>query len=204
MTIVQEIRQGDLSVRAGIVIRYKNFILTQHPTPSVKWPNPLFDIMKGHLRLGESPLNAAIRECYEESNIKFEAWKLTNPIQIKYSNDPLFLFLVNLDNPIPIGQLSCAATFVDQDGKQKPECDGYAWINPYTHIHLIQPGLRIGIMYYFNKFRYQEDCQIAGSMMGDVPQNIGSVLSLGYKNGRVLPQPKKRSNSQDYDSILHF
>ena len=46
-----------------------------------------------------------------------------------------------------------------------------------------------------------EDCQIAGSMMGDVPQNIGSVLSLGYKTGRVLPSPKKKADAKDYSSI---
>jgi hypothetical protein len=49
-----------------------------------------------------------------------------------------------------------------------------------------------------------EDCQIAGPMMGDLPQNVGSTLSLGYKNGRILPPPKKRADSQDYNSIPHF
>jgi hypothetical protein len=50
----------------------------------------------------------------------------------------------------------------------------------------------------------QEDCQIAGPMMGDLPQNTGATLSLGYKNGRILPPPKKRVNSQDYSSIPNF
>jgi hypothetical protein len=51
---------------------------------------------------------------------------------------------------------------------------------------------------------FNEDCQIAGPMMGDLPQNVGSTLSLGYKNGRILPSPKKRADSKDYDSIPHF
>jgi hypothetical protein len=46
-----------------------------------------------------------------------------------------------------------------------------------------------------------EDCQIAGPMMGDVPQNVGSVLSLGYKSGRVLTPPKKIAGAKDYSSI---
>jgi hypothetical protein len=50
----------------------------------------------------------------------------------------------------------------------------------------------------------REDCQIAGPIMGDLPQNVGSTLSLGYKNGRILPPPRKRSNSKDYNSIPHF
>jgi hypothetical protein len=49
-----------------------------------------------------------------------------------------------------------------------------------------------------------EDCQIAGPMMGDIPQNMGSTLSLGYKSGRILPLPKKVANSKDYNSIPHF
>ena len=49
-----------------------------------------------------------------------------------------------------------------------------------------------------------ENCQIAGSMMGDLPQNITNTLSLGYKNGRILPIPQKRANSNDYDYITYF
>ena len=49
-----------------------------------------------------------------------------------------------------------------------------------------------------------EDCQIAGPIMGDVPQNAGSVLSLGYKNGQVLPPPRKRPDTKDYNSIPYF
>jgi len=37
--------------------------------------------------------------------------------------------------------------------------------------------------------------------MGDLPQNVGATLSLGYKNGKVLPHPKKKASSKDFDSI---
>jgi hypothetical protein len=43
-----------------------------------------------------------------------------------------------------------------------------------------------------------EDCQIAGPMMGDLPHR------LAIKNGRILPPPKKRGDSKDYDSIPRF
>jgi 8-oxo-dGTP pyrophosphatase MutT (NUDIX family) len=157
MMIINEIREGDLNIRAGIIIRCKNLMLVQHPTPSKKYPNPLLEIPKGHLQKGESIINGAIRECWEECNIKFETWKLESPIQIKYYNDPLYLFLANLDAIISVDQLSCASTFVDQNGVRKPECDGYAWINPYCELHLIQDALKPGIRYYFNKFHYGED-----------------------------------------------
>lgn len=207
--IIQEIRQGDINVRAGIIIRYKNYLLTQHPTPSEKWPNPLLDIPKGHLQEGENPKEGAIRECWEETNIKFEPWKLESPIQVNYCDAPLFLFLVNLDAPIPLEKLSCTATFIDGDGIRKPECDSFFWIDPYTQIHLIQEKLRFGIMHYFNKQKYSEDCQlddcqIAGTMMGSLPPNVGSILSLGYKSGGILPHPKKKGNAKDYNTIPHL
>jgi len=50
----------------------------------------------------------------------------------------------------------------------------------------------------------EEDCQIAATMMGDLPPNIGSTLSLGYKSGQVFPQLKKIAKSKDYGSIPHF
>jgi hypothetical protein len=49
-----------------------------------------------------------------------------------------------------------------------------------------------------------EDCQIAGPLMGDLPPNVGSTLSLGYKNGRILPPPRKKASAQDYNSIPNF
>jgi hypothetical protein len=49
-----------------------------------------------------------------------------------------------------------------------------------------------------------EDCQIAGPVMGDLPQNVGGTLSPGYKSGRVLPPPGKRTGSKDFDSIPYF
>ena len=148
---IVEIRDGDLEVRVGLIIRCNNLVLVEHPTPSKKWPNPMFDLPKGHLQKGESLIEGAIRECWEETNIKFEPWKLKRPIQMTYCNNPLYLFLITLDEIISVGLMACVSTFVEEDGIRKPECDGYAWINPYYDLHLVQEGLRPGISYYFNK-----------------------------------------------------
>ena len=201
---IYEIRDGDINARAGIVIRYRNFLLVQHPTPSSKWPNPLFDLMKGHIQKGETPKDAAIRECYEESGIKFESWKLEKPIQVICDNEPLILFHADLNSPIPVSKLFCTSTFVDGDGVEKPECDGYAWINPYTQIYSVQERLRVGIMYYFNKHRYEEDTQTSASVSGTLPANVGSILSLGYKSGGILPYPKTKGYSKDYHNTIPY
>jgi hypothetical protein len=173
------------------------------------------DIPKGHLQEGETPVQAAIRETYEETNIKLEPWKLTRPIQTTCDGDPLFLFYARIDRLIPVNLLSCASTFIDEDGIQKPEVEAYYWLNPRTQLHLMQDRLIHGIKYYFmnqayfestDKFsemekEFEDCCQIAGGMMGSVPPNIKQILSLGYKNGGMLFTTKKRADSEDYRSI---
>ncbi|GHU51647.1 hypothetical protein FACS1894200_12020 [Spirochaetia bacterium] len=267
MRIVRETRTGDINVRAGVIITNGILMLASQPTNMIRngW---LYDISaKGHLQNGESPLQGAIRECWEETNIKFEPWKLTHPIQTSCDGQPLFLFLALLDELIPLEKLSCVSTFIDDfDGIRKPEVESYAWINPRKHLYLFQERLRPGIQYYFSRVliekeiacgvdsdeikafikycnklgkdtgerfevvdewpdrksdssdllvaveRFEvtemkhemEDCQIAGRMIGSIPPNVGSVLSLGYKNGRVLSSPKRNTKAQDYSEIPRF
>jgi 8-oxo-dGTP pyrophosphatase MutT (NUDIX family) len=151
MQLLHEIRSGDISQRAGIVITEGSLILCGQPTNMIrnKWK---LDIFKGHIQYNESPIEAAIRECWEESGIRFEPWKLTHPIQTTCDGSPLFLFLARINEIIPTNLLSCASTFIDDfDGHRKPEVEAYFWINPRTHIHLMQERLRRGIQYYFSK-----------------------------------------------------
>jgi 8-oxo-dGTP pyrophosphatase MutT (NUDIX family) len=209
MRIIKETREGDTRSRAGIVITDGVYILAEQPTNMIQngWK---LDIPKGHLQKGESPVQGAVREVYEETNIKFEPWKLTYPIQTTCDGDPLFLFLAKVDKIIPTRLLSCASTFIDEDGVRKPEVEAYYWLNPRTRLHLMQNGLIPGIKYYFRDQQYSEskneisemerefeDCQTAGSMMGSVPQNIVSILALGYKNGGILPPPNARAKVKD-------
>jgi 8-oxo-dGTP pyrophosphatase MutT (NUDIX family) len=217
MRLIKEIREGDVAARAGIIITDGQHLLVEQPTNMIQkgWK---LDIPKGHLQEGESPVQGAIREVYEETNIKFEPWKLTHPIQITCDGDPLFLFYAKIDRLIPVSLLSCTSTFIDEDGIRKPEVEAYYWLNPRTQLYLMQERLLPGIKYYFKSQKYFEStdefsemekeledcCQIAGGMMGDVPPNIKQILSLGYKNGEVLPPPKVVKKAQDYSNIPHF
>jgi 8-oxo-dGTP pyrophosphatase MutT (NUDIX family) len=204
MKLIKEIREGDVSARAGIVVTDGRYILVEQPTNMIQkgWK---LDLPKGHLQKGELPIQGAVREVYEETNIKFEFWKLTRPIQIICDGGPLFLFYAKIDQLIPVNLLSCASTFVDEYGIRKPEVEFYYWLNPYTQIYLMQDRLIPGIKYYFNSRKYfeasedkfsemeiefEDCCQTAGGMMGNVPPNIKQVLFLGYKNGGILSPPK--------------
>ena len=187
---IKEIRDGDTNQRAGIVITNGELILCCQPTNMYRngWK---LDLFKGHIQKGETPKEAAIRECWEESGIRFEPWKLTNPIQVSCDGHPLYLFLAKIDG-VMLHQLSCASTFIDDwDGKRKPEVEAYRWINPRTELCLVQTRLHVGIRYYFpeslTEQEQDEDCQIAGGMLGSVPANINKVLSLGYKRTQESP-----------------
>jgi 8-oxo-dGTP pyrophosphatase MutT (NUDIX family) len=214
MKLIKEIREGDTKIRAGIVITDGRYLLVEQPTNMIQkgWK---LDLPKGHIQEGETPVQGAIREVFEETNIKFAPWKLTYPIQTTCDGDPLFLFYAKLDQLIPVSLLSCASTFVDEDGIRKPEVEAYYWLNPRTQIHLMQDRLIPGIKYYFKNQKYFEseieemekafeDCQTAGGIMGTVPPNITKILSLGYKNGSVLPPPKAIAKSKDYSEIPQF
>jgi 8-oxo-dGTP pyrophosphatase MutT (NUDIX family) len=217
MKLIKEIREGDVSARAGIIITNGRYLLVEQPTNMIQkgWK---LDIPKGHLQEGESPIQGAIREVYEETNIKFEPWKLTRPIQTTCDSSPLFLFYAKIDQLIPVNLLSCASTFVDEDGIRKPEVEAYYWLNPHTQIHFMQERLIPGINYYFRNQKFSEStdeffemekefedcCQTSGGMMGSIPPNINKILSLGYKNGGILTPPKTIKKAQDYSNIPHF
>jgi 8-oxo-dGTP pyrophosphatase MutT (NUDIX family) len=199
MKLIKETCTGDINARAGIIISDGKYILAEQPTNMIQngWK---LDLPKGHLQKGESPVQGAVREVYEETNIKFESWMLTRPIQTACDGDPLFLFYAKIDRLIPVNLLSCASAFVDKDGIRKPEVEAYYWLNPRTQLHLMQERLVPGIKYYFKSQAYLEsedefnemekefeDCaQIAGGITGSIPPNISRVLSLGYKTGKEL------------------
>jgi len=129
---VFEMRYGDINARAGLVITDGEHILTCRPTPSSRYPNPKLDIPKGHISIGEKPIDAAIRECHEETNILFEPWKLNKPKVSWMENEALYLWEVRLTELPPIEQLSCASTFIDDaTGVRLPEMSGYEYLPTY-------------------------------------------------------------------------
>ena len=131
---IKEIRSGDVNKRAGIIIIDGRQVLGCLPTPSIKYPNfeRKLDLPKGHMQEGETPIQSAIRECWEETNIKFEEWKLEYTGEFVYDNAPLFLFRARLDKIPELSKLNCPSTF--QKGiVRSPENCNYELV-PYEKI----------------------------------------------------------------------
>ena len=77
----------DVRISAGTAIIYKNKILLCHPT-KLPWKNS-FSIPKGGVDDGETLIEAALRETWEEVGIKIDPSQISNlydPIEVIYVN----------------------------------------------------------------------------------------------------------------------
>lgn len=92
-----------------------------------------WDIPKGHVELGETPIEAAIRECFEETGfVDFDQSHLDDLGVHKYaSNKDIHIFEYML--PVNHSQFKdciCTAYRTDDHGNSYPEADAFALISP--------------------------------------------------------------------------
>ena len=99
-----------MKISAGTAILYKNKILLGHPT-SLPWVNS-FSPPKGGVDEGETLLQAAIRETWEEVGIKIDESQIENidsPIEFLYINKKgelfkkCYMFIVKISDLSEIG-----------------------------------------------------------------------------------------------------
>lgn len=123
--IVNEPKVKKLS--CGIVIlNEQGEILMGHSTG-----NKFYDIPKGELDAGETPIACAIRECEEECGLKFESTQLKDLGQHAYNKEKdLHLFLVRSPKAkINMEKLVCNSFFEHYFSKKMvPEVDSFEWI----------------------------------------------------------------------------
>jgi 8-oxo-dGTP pyrophosphatase MutT (NUDIX family) len=118
--------KGELPVTCGtLIVNPDGQLLLCHVTNTAKW-----DIPKGMQDPGESTLEAAMRELYEEAGIAFAPDRFTDIGLFDYRPDKrLHLYLVrsgaDLDN---LAHLKCTSFFPHHaSGESTPEVDGYRW-----------------------------------------------------------------------------
>jgi 8-oxo-dGTP pyrophosphatase MutT (NUDIX family) len=94
----------------GIIILYRGKIMLCHPT-NAAW-DETYGIPKGRIDPGETEIECAIREFFEETGIKVHASKLADKLSIKYENyktkdvyKELSLFVMKIDALSEIGLL---------------------------------------------------------------------------------------------------
>ena len=106
-----------------VILNPENELLLCHVTGQNHW-----DLPKGGIDVGESPLQAALRETREETGLRLEADALLDLGPFSYtSKKNLHLFATCLPR-IELHELHCESHFIDRwAGRALPEMDGYGW-----------------------------------------------------------------------------
>lgn len=108
-----------------LVVNSARQLLLCHVTGTASW-----DIPKGILDAGETPLQAARRELFEEAGLDFDAGRFEDLGEFSYRPDKrLHLFKVQAGDELPsLEHLRCTSFFPHQrTGKPTPEADGFRW-----------------------------------------------------------------------------
>lgn len=116
----------DLPLSCGtLIVNTERKLLLCHVTNTARW-----DIPKGMTDPGETPLQAARRELYEEAGLRLDSRRFRDLGQFDYRRDKrLHLFQVDAEDGLcQIEEMHCSSFFPDPvTGKPTPECDGYRW-----------------------------------------------------------------------------
>lgn len=114
----------------GIIITSPSGWLLAHASRTPRW-----DIPKGRQDEGETPLETAVRECFEETNIDVSPW--TDQIQdlgrqSYIKGKDLHVFRLDLDEALDLSDCQCH-TFIENSFGRFPETDEWQWI-PYDKL----------------------------------------------------------------------
>lgn len=106
-----------------VIVNQEHELLLCHVTGRGHW-----DLPKGGIDAGETPIAAALRETREETGLVFEAEALTELGRFVYSErKDLHLFAARMQR-FDVTQLSCESHFSEHwSGKRLPEMDAYGW-----------------------------------------------------------------------------
>ena len=118
-----------MKVSAGIIIiddSTKTFLVA---TPTHKWKQR--DIPKGKIESGETPIQAAIRETFEETGLSLKSNELKDLGEMAYSNDKnIHLFVHRKNFRYDTKAMYCSTYVKPEEGKPFPEMakNGYEYI----------------------------------------------------------------------------
>jgi putative (di)nucleoside polyphosphate hydrolase len=114
---------------AGILVLHDDgALLLAHATGARHW-----DIPKGLVDDGESPLQAALREASEECGLAFDAAALLELGRYPYRPAKDLHLFATLASHLDPAQCRCTSFFRDRFGRPVPEADAYAWV-PFAQL----------------------------------------------------------------------
>jgi len=132
----------EIKVAAGVIIYdpVKQVILAEHPTgrrwykkDSKEPETGVMSIPKGVIEEGEDPVEAAIREIKEETDIDLDIKRLhylKRYDYIKHKRLELFFYPLK-DGEVKLENCKCNS-FFEKNGKKLPEVNGFCFLNIFT------------------------------------------------------------------------
>jgi 8-oxo-dGTP pyrophosphatase MutT (NUDIX family) len=116
-----------MELSAGFIIIDKSThkVLGGHPTGRPYTYNYAYDIPKGHIENGETPLEAAKRELKEETGIVLQDGQEIHEIGHVAYNSKKSLHLFSTEMDVDLKSLHCDSTFIDSFGNVKKEIDHF-------------------------------------------------------------------------------
>lgn len=108
----------------GVVILNPGLeVLLCHVTGQNHW-----DLPKGGIDPGETPLEAALRETREESGLRLQPDALVDLGRFAYTNKKNLHLFACLMPRFDLKELRCESRYLDRySGRHMPEMDGYGW-----------------------------------------------------------------------------
>ena len=122
-----------------LVVNPGGQLLLCHVTNTAKW-----DIPKGLIDPGETPLQAAMRELFEEAGLTFDPARFEDLGLFDYRPDKrLYLFRVQSGPDLTtLDHLECTSFFPHPvTGKPTPETDGFRWADRSEIAALCWPNM---------------------------------------------------------------
>ena len=115
-------RQRRLSCGIVVLLESREVLLC-HVTGQRHW-----DLPKGGIHDGETPIEAALRETHEETGLCFGAEALLDIGRHVYTAKKALHLFACLAQRIDPRELHCASCFVERiSGRSRPEMDGFGW-----------------------------------------------------------------------------
>ena len=106
-----------------VVLLESRELLLCHVTGQRHW-----DLPKGGIHAGETPIAAALRETHEETGLRLAADALLDIGRHAYTSKKDLHLFACLSQRIDPRELHCPSTFLDRlSGRSRPEMDGFGW-----------------------------------------------------------------------------
>ena len=113
-----------------VVVNAAHEVLLCHATGTFHW-----DIPKGGMDPGETPLDTALRETREEAGLVFAPAAVTELGGFAYRRTKSLHLFAALTERFDAARCRCSSHYNDGWGRRRPEMDGFEW-TPFDRVQL--------------------------------------------------------------------